>query len=79
MSTPTDMYCLVCKTHRPVNQAKLIECPFTSKSGKTMTRYCWNATCSQCHKQINQFAKKEGGIKPPTGVAPVPVNEPLVL
>jgi len=58
METPSELYCIVCKTKRPVKDVKRIEKEFPSKSGKTMSRSLWKASCEGCHREINQFAKK---------------------
>ena len=58
-----ELYCLVCKQRRVVDDARLEHSTFKTKSGKDMTRYCYKGTCSHCHKRVNHFAKKpqEGG------------------
>ena len=64
MSTPTELYCLVCKTRRPVIDVKIVESPFKSKTGREMTRSLWKATCGECHRQVNQFAKRPSATTP---------------
>ena len=70
MSAPTELYCLVCKTRRPVTDVRKVDSPFTSKTGKTMTRCLWKGTCGECHRTVNQFAKR------PEVNQPTELNEP---
>lgn len=59
---PKTLYCLKCKARNPVKNISMIKTQHvTKKNHCTIERATWKGECSNCGKNVSQFAKKESG------------------